>query len=146
MYCIHHEVGMAIANLGIMKWLHENGVPWTNDTFAQAAYHGDIDTMKWLYEKGCPWGMWTFNNAVEHGDLKNMKWLHKKGCLWGENTFTWAACHGDIDNMKWLYKKECPWGYANIEDLRGGIGIQFVKANIVQWMQENGCPKFDYDY
>ena len=29
-------VDMAIENLGIMKWLYENGVPWTRNLFSKA--------------------------------------------------------------------------------------------------------------
>ena len=69
--CIHIGVDiMAIENLGIIKWLHENGVPWTKDTFARAVRNGDIKNMKWLHEKGCPWDEETFRETARHCDMK----------------------------------------------------------------------------
>ena len=103
---------MAIGNLGIMKWLYENGVPWTREIFSKAAEHGDLEVLKWFFEKECPWG---------------------------KGTFAGAAYHGDLVNMEWLYEKECPWGRAPI-DFRQCF-VTSIKENILQWMRVHGCPK-----
>ena len=71
---------MAIENLGIMKWLHENGVTFVDKKiFSYAAMQGDIEIIKWLKVQGCPWGGDTFSHAAIHGDIVNMKWLKEHG-------------------------------------------------------------------
>lgn len=121
---------MAIQNLGTMKWLYKNEVPWTNETFDKAAQHGDLETMKWMYEKGCLCGEKTFANAGEYGDLDNMKWLFEKGCPWGMYTTTtcvaWSflpiktssvGCeHMDVLNIKQVtmsFPLQCPTSFEN---------------------------------
>jgi hypothetical protein len=103
---------LAIKNLEIMKFLHENGAPWTRHMFSKAARHGDLETMKWLYDKGCPWSEFTFEKAAGHGDLVNMQWLYEKGC---------------------------PWGFASKQRLQGIF--YYIQEPIIQWMQAHGCPK-----
>ena len=43
-------------NLKSWNHKHENGVPWTRDTFQLTALNGDFKTMKWLYNKECSCG------------------------------------------------------------------------------------------
>ena len=71
------------------------------------------------------------------GNLGVMKWIHKHGVSWSENTFQLAVEHGDIEIIEWLYKKECPWN-TTIEACR--VVVPVNKPEVLQWMQDNGCP------
>jgi hypothetical protein len=64
--------------------------------------------MKWLKEQGCPWSSSTFAFAVEHGNINIMVWLKEQLCPWSGNTFASAASHGNLDNLKWLKAQGCP--------------------------------------
>ena len=53
-------VEMAIGSLGIMKWLHENGVQWSKKTFQLGAEYGNLENMEWLHNNEFPWSEDTF--------------------------------------------------------------------------------------
>ena len=41
--------------------------------FDFAAEYGSLDLMKWLRNNGCPFDDYTFNNAAKNGNIENMK-------------------------------------------------------------------------
>ena len=59
-----------IANLGIMKWLYENGMLLNKKTLAFSVGMCGLETLKWLNKIGCHWGRSTFDNAIPHYDLE----------------------------------------------------------------------------
>ena len=52
-----------------------------------AAMNGHLSEMKWLHNKGCPWNEETCTGAAYGGHLKVLKWLRGKGCPWNEETW-----------------------------------------------------------
>ena len=42
-------------HLECLKYLHENGCPWDEETCGRAAAFGHLECLKYLYENGCPW-------------------------------------------------------------------------------------------
>ena len=69
-----------------------------------------------------------------------MKWLYEKNCPWDEETIWTAVDHGSLKNIKWLRANGCPWGIATILGCRDNFPELNFNANILTWMQENGCP------
>ena len=60
----------------MLKYLHENGCPWDEETCAAAADNGHLDVLKYLHENGCPWDGRTWQNAAE----STREWLKDNGC------------------------------------------------------------------
>ena len=63
--------------LDVLKYAHENGCPWNEETCAIAAEYGHLDILKYLHKNGCPWDGRTWSSAYEK-PIK--KWLRKNGC------------------------------------------------------------------
>ena len=42
-------------HLDCLKYAHENGCPWNENTCAKAATNGHLDCLKYAHENGCPW-------------------------------------------------------------------------------------------
>ena len=41
--------------LDVLRWLRENGCPWSSDTARRAALGGHLDALRWAVINGCPW-------------------------------------------------------------------------------------------
>jgi len=52
-----------------LKWARENGCPWDEGTYLNAA-NGHFEVLKWVRENGCPWGEGACSNAALIGSLK----------------------------------------------------------------------------
>ena len=42
-----------------LKYAHENGCPWNEETCYYAAQNGHLECLKYAHENGCPWDDWT---------------------------------------------------------------------------------------
>ena len=42
-------------HLECLKYAHENGCPWNEDTCSNAAKNGHLECLKYLHENRCPW-------------------------------------------------------------------------------------------
>jgi hypothetical protein len=49
--------------LECIKYLHENGCPWSEKTCDWAAKSGHLECLKYLHENGCPLAVETCANA-----------------------------------------------------------------------------------
>ena len=75
-------MGGAMGNLVVMKWIHENGVSWSKNTFQLAVEHGDIDIIKWLYKQECPWNttITACKAVVPVIKPQILQWMQANGC------------------------------------------------------------------
>jgi len=71
---MHHQ-----DDLDALKWLLENGCPWSEGTLAAAAgaQEENLDVLKWLHSAGCPWDDEVFAAAAERGNHETVNWLHE---------------------------------------------------------------------
>ena len=81
--------GMALiatnaGHLEVLKWLHENGYPWNEDTCELAARHGHLGVLQWAHANGCPWDEGTCAAAARGGHTEALAWARKKDCPWDE--------------------------------------------------------------
>jgi hypothetical protein len=53
---------------------------WTVDTPAIVAKFGDLKSLKYLHENGCPWSFATHTNAARYGHLKCLKYAEENKC------------------------------------------------------------------
>ena len=51
-------------HLPALKYLHENGCPWSLNTCISAAENGHLHVLQYLRENGCPWDKWTCSSAA----------------------------------------------------------------------------------
>ena len=69
--------------LEILKWAHENGYNWDEQTMNVSA-QGHLDCLKYAHENGCPWGEYTCLLAIVHIDA--LRYARDKGCPWNNLT------------------------------------------------------------
>jgi hypothetical protein len=152
------------ADLEMLKWLHSMGCAVTEETFAHAAYYGNIEMMQWLRAIRCPWNARTFRAAVETGksidtliwlknegcpwdehvfetavgrtDMRLWLWLRLEGCPWDSRTFT-AAVYGTADllSLRWLHHEKCPWDKKTFI-----VAVKRGDLDILKWLLEKQCP------
>ena len=46
----------AEGNPVMLKWAHEEQLPWHPETCYKLVYHNRVDLLKWAHSVGCPWG------------------------------------------------------------------------------------------
>ena len=88
--------------LECLKYLHENGRPWDEWTYSDAAYNSHLDCLKYAHENGCPWNITRCDNAAVHGHLEYLKYAHENGCPWDEETCRFAVCSRRIECINML--------------------------------------------
>ena len=71
-------------HLECLKYSHENGCPWNEDTCSSAAQNGHLEILNYLHEEGCPWDTNTCAAAALGGHLECLKYAHENGCPWDE--------------------------------------------------------------
>ena len=148
----------------VVKYLHENGCPWSRRVSETAAFHGRLDILKYLHENSCPWDTGSFYYAVqrnhidvvkylfendrprskdicavaaEHGHLELLKYLHNNGFPWTHETFMMGVRSGSIDILEYLYKNGCPYDSSVYYH-----AYKSIKA--VEWLYKKGMPWDEY--
>ena len=96
-------------DLGKLKALRAEELPWDELTCAYAAAGGHLETLKWARENDCPWDEWTCASAAKGGHLEVLKWARANGCPWNELTCANAAFRGRLEVLKWARANGCPW-------------------------------------
>ena len=91
-----------------LKYLHENGCPWTKLTSQYAVMYGHLECLKYAHTKGCPWTKRISLYAVMHCQLDCLKYLHKNGLPWHELTCRFAAQLDNFDCLEYAYINGCP--------------------------------------
>ena len=64
------EIAAGNGNLEVLKFAHEIGCPWDEETCTQAAINGHLDCLKYAHENGCPWNSTTSVVAAKNGKLE----------------------------------------------------------------------------
>ena len=55
----------------MLKYAHEKGCPWSEETCTGAAYGGYLEVLKYAIENGCRWDAEAiYDIAVRKGDIK----------------------------------------------------------------------------
>ena len=73
-----------------------------------AAKYGELECLKYAHENGCPWDEETCASAAEKGKLECLKYAHENGCPWDEDTCEFAAAKGDLECLKYACENGCP--------------------------------------
>ena len=95
-------------HLECLKYLHENGCPWDEDTTRNAAGGGHLECLKYLHKNGCPCDAVAISWAAGSGYLECLKYLHVNECPWNSQATSWAAGGGHLECLKYLHVNGCP--------------------------------------
>ncbi len=79
-----------------LKYLHENGAKWTEETCNYAALHDRLDCLMYAHEHGCRWTSEVCALAALKGSFNCLKYAHENGCAWDADCCTSAAQRGEI--------------------------------------------------
>jgi hypothetical protein len=133
---------MRFLHFKLLKWLHEQGCPWDEETFRYAACCGSIEVLEWLYQNNCPWDSETFGFAAELGTLDVMKWLHERGCPWNDTAYSDVLINQNAGNLashlemvQWLHEIGCP-----LNEDACTTAAMIGNLEILKWLREQGCP------
>ncbi|GFH53313.1 hypothetical protein CTEN210_09789 [Chaetoceros tenuissimus] len=134
-------VGMT-GQLGILKWLHENGMckdEHTDIIFGGATFGGNIQIVKWTestFNCRCPKEL--ARSAVCSGNVELVKYLENK--TWDEYTILIAAKIGNIELLQYLLESGCSFNDR-------WIGPSAIENNnhekvleVLHWLHEHGVP------
>jgi hypothetical protein len=122
-----------------LKYAHENGYTWDENTCAMAAANGKIECLKYAHENGCPWDRNTCDNAAAEGFLDCLIYAHQHLCPWDEETCSMAAAGGHLECLKYAHDNGCPWDQNTCQ-----YAAYNGHINCLKYASENGCHVGEY--
>lgn len=129
-----------VGNLRLLRWTHEQGLPWNRKTMDTIAQNGHLDCLKYAHEQGVPWNEWTCASAVNGGFLNCLEYLHEQGCPWDKWTCREAVTNERVDCLKYALEQGCPKG-------RGlcAIAAREGRLECLKLVYEYGCALGGFD-
>ena len=119
------------ANVDSLRYAHENGCPWDEDTCYEAAKNGNLECLKYAHKNGCEMESFVCDLAAENGHLECLKYAYDNGCEIDSSVFSLAAKGGYLECLKYAYENECNWD----EDT----------CNYAAWNGHLDCLKYAYE-
>ena len=95
-------------SLESLKYAHENGCPWDEDTCVYAARARSLECLKYAHENGCPWNEETCGSSAVVKSLECLEYAHSHGCPWDRWTYVRAAWSGSFECLEYLKSNGCP--------------------------------------
>jgi len=83
-----------------LKYLHENGCSWDENTCAGAAIGGHFECLKYLHVNECPWDKDACKYAAYGGHLKCLKYLLEHDCPM--DVVTYEKCVKKFKKKTWF--------------------------------------------
>ncbi len=80
---IHVILQLKTGHLECLRYAHENGCPWGENTCHTAACNGHLDCLRYAHENGCSWDKYTCDDAAENGHLECLRYAHEKWLFLG---------------------------------------------------------------
>jgi hypothetical protein len=164
--CEHYKltgVAAKYGQLACLRYLHQQGYPWNNDTFHnacnQAAIHGHTKCLQYAHENGCIWTEYTCWLAVYYKKIECLQYAHtngcpfdnslyyavtdvillqevrKMGCVWNECVCKEFATKGLLSCLQYAHEHGCPWSYTTCI---AAITSKHIECLI--YACENKCP------
>ena len=96
--------------------------------------NGHLECLKYAHEQGCPWHEDTCTYAASNGHLECLKYAHEEGCDWDWRTCEYAAANGHLECLKYACAHGCPGfdRYAEalkaVEDADERFGVEVALA------------------
>jgi hypothetical protein len=80
-------------HLECLRYAHENGAPWRENTCTWAAYGGNVECLRYAHENGATFNQTTCVIASAKGHLDCLRYAHEAGAPWDQTTCIAAVCH-----------------------------------------------------
>ena len=95
--------------LSLFQWARKLGIPWNEDTCANAAKGGQFDVLKWAKEKqrDGDWNSHICANAAKGGQLDILMWVAEYGYKMDKKTCVNAVKEGHLEVLKWARENRC---------------------------------------
>ncbi len=124
-------------NLELVKWLWNQGCPWSSYACARAAKAGHWRILRWLRDHGCPWDRRTTAAAAAGGHLRILQNLRKEPnpCPWTNNVCSLAALGGHKDVIVWARSQNCKWSVETCQNALRGHHFELFR-----YLRTEGCP------
>jgi len=149
-------------DLGLLKYLHEQGYGLSEDTCAAASQNGHLDCLQYARGNGCPWNVSIYLLAAGNGHLSCMQYAFEQGLEWDAEVCPYASGNGCFDCLQFAHENGCPWdGEVSIQAAVGGhlscmqyaferglewhadvcrVAALYGHLDCLQFAHENGCP------
>ncbi len=134
--------GSSSSTLEVIRFLVESGCPLVDDKLLDnAAALGDLGLVQYLHEQGMSFGEDAMIRAAGSGCEALVEWLvREQGCRAGPQAdcdpYLEAGKRGDVATMACLRELGVRW---NRYALRGAAELE-LKLEVVQWMVQHGAP------
>lgn len=90
-----------------LRILHQFGALWTTDTCVKAVEsRDDLVCLRFLHENGCPWNEETPRTCARLGQIKSLKFALERGCLYDNELLHAAAAGGSLKCIKYLVEDQ----------------------------------------
>jgi len=96
-------------HIGCVNYLHQIGVPWSEEVPIYASQAGKIEILQRIHELGCPLNEETCSEAALHGHLDLLKFLRNElKCPWDSGTPALASLRGHKEVLEWCFQNDVP--------------------------------------
>jgi hypothetical protein len=92
-----------------LRYAHENGCPWYEDTCSAAAREGHFNCLQYAHENGCQWDEDTCSAAAREGHFNCLQYAQENGCPWDEDKCSEAASEGHFNCLQYAHENGCQW-------------------------------------
>ena len=133
----------------VVKWLHANDCPWSDEMLCAAAFNAHTDLFKWLHENDCPadWHTGTVQLddiywcAAAGGSVECLEYCAAQHSAWSAADLTVlldaAGIWNRLDAAKWLRERGAEWP-AVLRDSEN------CDDEMIQWARQQGCTSPEY--
>jgi hypothetical protein len=147
------KVAVTYGVTAVVKWLHANECPWSDEILCAAAFNGRTDLFKWMHENDCP-GNWysavqvddIYWSAAAGGSVELLEYCEAMRGRWSAADLTImlnaAGICNRLDAAKWLRERGANWPTL-LQDT--GTWVRW-DDDMVQWAREQGCTSPHYMY
>jgi hypothetical protein len=117
-------VSAKTGDLESLRYAHEHGAPWHQETTGHAADHGQLECLRYAHENGAPWDERTTEYAAWNGHLACLRYAHEHGAPWHRLATSATAENGHLACLRYAYFRGCPWN----ESKHASIQSQWNRA------------------
>jgi hypothetical protein len=95
-------------HLECLKYAHENGCPWDEDTCSMAAGGGNFECLKYAHENGCPWDETDIPDRASSGNsIDCVIYVHENGG--GICDMLCSVVEDNVSILGYGKKNGCQW-------------------------------------
>lgn len=92
----------------VIKYLHESGVPWDNSTTGLLVREDHLAGLMYAFEHGAPWYP-RMTALAAKGHLQCLEYAHEHGAPWDECTMNYAFSGNHLDCLRYAFQNGCIW-------------------------------------